>query len=60
MVMEMRGLREAVKAPLTALNFDGDWDESAWVRLRSFLYYTSKRIGYSCEFGVYRRRQNRR
>lgn len=39
MVMEMRGLREQVKAPLTQLYFDGDWDESAWARLRSFLYY---------------------
>ena len=39
MVMEMRGLRDEVKAPLTQLYFDGDWDESAWARLRSFLYY---------------------
>ena len=39
MVMEMRGLRERVKAPLYPVNFDGDWDETAWARLRSFLYY---------------------
>ena len=39
MVMEMRGLQEIVKAPLDTLYFDGDWDESAWTRLRSFLYY---------------------
>ena len=39
MVMEMRGVREAVNVPLMQLSFDGDWDESAWSRLRSFLYY---------------------
>ena len=39
MVMEMRGLREKVKAPLYPVFFDGDWDETAWARLRSFLYY---------------------
>ena len=39
MVMEMRGLRKAVNVPLMQLSFDGDWDESAWSRLRSFLYY---------------------
>ena len=39
MVMEMRGLREAVKVPFMHLYFDGEWDESAWSRLRSFLYY---------------------
>ena len=39
MVMEMRGLREVVNLPLMQLSFDGDWDESAWSRLRSFLYY---------------------
>ena len=35
----MRGLREACKAPLLELFFDHDWDETAWARVRSFLYY---------------------
>ncbi|MCR4629484.1 MAG: acyl-CoA dehydratase activase [Clostridium sp.] len=39
MVMEMRGIRNSVKAPLYTLYYDGDWDESAWARLRSFLFY---------------------
>ena len=39
MVIEMHGAREAVNVPLMQLSFDGDWDESAWSRLRSFLYY---------------------
>ena len=39
MVMDMAGLSEACQAPLNLLYIDGDWDESAWERLRSFLYY---------------------
>lgn len=39
MILDMRGLREACKAPLLELSFDHDWDETAWARVRSFLYY---------------------
>lgn len=39
MILDMRGLREACQAPLLELSFDHDWDETAWARLRSFLYY---------------------
>ena len=35
----VRGLRDACKAPLFQLSLDNDWDETAWSRLRSFLYY---------------------
>ncbi len=43
MVMDMRGLKEAVNAPLMEINFDGDWEESAWERVRSFLYYCQRK-----------------
>ncbi len=39
MILDMRGLREACQAPLLAVSFDHDWDETAWARARSFLYY---------------------
>ncbi len=39
MILDMRGLREACQAPLFQLSLDNDWDEAAWSRLRSFLYY---------------------
>jgi predicted CoA-substrate-specific enzyme activase len=39
MILDMRGLRDACKAPLVQLSLDNDWDETAWSRLRSFLYY---------------------
>ena len=35
----MRGLHDACSAPLFQLSLDNDWDETAWSRLRSFLYY---------------------
>ena len=39
MILEMRGLHDACHAPLFALSLDNDWDETAWCRFRSFLYY---------------------
>lgn len=39
MILDMRGLHDACKAPLFQLSLDNDWDETAWSRLRSFLYY---------------------
>ena len=39
MILDMRGLRDACRAPLFQLSLDNDWDETAWSRLRSFLYY---------------------
>ena len=40
MVMDMRGIHEVItNVPFTQIYFDGDWDETAWARLRSFLYY---------------------
>ena len=38
-VLELIGLSEQCPAPLFDLSLAGDWDESAWARLRSFLYY---------------------
>ena len=38
-VLELSGLSEQCPAPLFELSLDGDWDESGWARLRSFLYY---------------------
>ena len=40
-VLELSGLSEQCPAPLFELSLDGDWDESAWARLHSFLYYCS-------------------
>ena len=39
MILDMRGLHDACHAPLFQLSLDNDWDETAWSRLRSFLYY---------------------
>lgn len=39
MILDMRGLRDACNAPLFQLSLDNDWDETAWSRLSSFLYY---------------------
>ena len=38
-VLDLRGLNEACHGPVFQISLDGDWDESAWSRLRSFLYY---------------------
>lgn len=38
-VLELKGITEQCPAPLFELSLDGDWDESGWARLRSFLYY---------------------
>jgi hypothetical protein len=39
MILDMRGLHDACSAPLFQLSLDNDWDDTAWSRLRSFLYY---------------------
>lgn len=39
MILEMRGVKEACKAPVFEMAMDNDWDEAAWGRLQSFLYY---------------------
>lgn len=39
MVLELCGLSSRCGAPLFEVSLDGDWDESSWARLRSFLYY---------------------
>ena len=39
MVLEMRELKEHCHAPVYEISLDHDWDESAWSRLKSFLYY---------------------
>lgn len=39
MVLQLRGLAESCKVPLYEIALDGDWDESGWTGLRSFLYY---------------------
>ena len=38
MILDMRGLHDACRAPLFQISLDNDWDETAWSRLRSFLY----------------------
>lgn len=38
-ILDMRGLHDACRAPLFQISLDNDWDETAWSRLRSFLYY---------------------
>lgn len=38
-VLELSGLSEQCPAPLFELSLDRYWDESAWARLCSFLYY---------------------
>ena len=39
MVLDMRNLSKTCPAPLFQMALDGNWDESARERLRSFLYY---------------------
>lgn len=39
MVLDLYGLSEYAGAPLYSVALDYDWDESAWSKLRSFLYY---------------------
>ena len=39
MILDMRGLHDACRAPLFQISLDNDWDETAWSRLRSFIYY---------------------
>lgn len=39
MVLELLGLHDFCPAPLFSLAIDGDWDETARVKLKSFLYY---------------------
>lgn len=39
MVLDMRGISDASPLPLYEVELDGDWDETAWSRLRSFLHY---------------------
>ncbi len=43
MILEMRGLKDVCKAPVFEMSMDNDWDEAAWSRLRSFLYYVRKK-----------------
>ena len=38
-ILQMRGLKQACTAPLYEIEFDHDWDETAWSKLRAFLYY---------------------
>ena len=40
-ILDMRNLSDHCAAPLFRLQLDDDWDESAWARLRSFLFYIS-------------------
>lgn len=47
MILDMRGLQAVCKAPFYPLALDGDWDEAAWVRLRSFLYYCQGQPGHA-------------
>ncbi len=42
MILEMRGIKEVCKAPIFEMSMDNDWDEAAWSRLRSFLYYVRR------------------
>lgn len=39
LALEMRGIADASPVPLYEVELDGDWDETAWSRLRSFLHY---------------------
>ena len=39
MVLSMRGIHEHCPVPAYELSLDGDFGESGWERLRSFLYY---------------------
>lgn len=39
MVIDMRRLADKAESPVFRVSLDGDWDESSWARLESFLYY---------------------
>ncbi len=41
-ILQMRGLKQACEAPLYEVEVDHDWDESAWSKLRAFLYYVKQ------------------
>ena len=38
-ILHMRGLKQACETPLYEIEVDQDWDETAWSKLRAFLYY---------------------
>lgn len=38
-ILQMRGLKQACTEPLYEIEIDHDWDETAWSKLRAFLYY---------------------
>lgn len=38
-ILQMRGLKQACETPLYEIEIDHDWDETAWSKLRAFLYY---------------------
>ena len=38
-ILQMRGLKQACETPLYEIEVDQDWDETAWSKLRAFLYY---------------------
>lgn len=44
MVLNMRGLHDNCPVPVYDLSLDGDFDESGWERLRSFLYYCGEKM----------------
>ena len=39
MILEMRDIQNACKAPVYDIKLDHDFDENAWSKLKSFLYY---------------------
>lgn len=42
-ILNMRGVDEACAAPVYHIMLDHDWDETAWAKLRSFLYYCGEK-----------------
>ena len=38
-ILQMRGLKQECETPLYEIEVDQDWDETAWSKLRAFLYY---------------------
>ena len=38
-ILDMRDLSASCTSPLFRMQLDNDWDEAAWARLRSFLFY---------------------
>ena len=38
-ILQMRGLKQECETPLYEIEIDHDWDETAWSKLRAFLYY---------------------